>query len=193
MGKITKKNQVPDFLFHLAQGFYDVGLHLAIQVKKDNSVKGFQRIAPAVVNFTFAAELMLKGLHLITTKMEIKSHKLWDLYRLLSPDIKLQIEAAYIEFQKQKSDNLPAFRINVTQDKETKRNYESKDNLVIKELLLIHNNSFEDWRYLHEIQIGGYNYEYNFILMEAFIKSLIEVINATKSKNRPSMIIGKVK
>ena len=59
-------NIIPDFLFHIAQGFYDTGYSLAKSSEKDKSVKGFQRLAPAVVNFSFAVELLLKGLLSLT-------------------------------------------------------------------------------------------------------------------------------
>ena len=64
-----------EILLHSAQGFFDIGYHLARETKKDESNKGFQRLAGAIVNFSFATELLLKGLHLLTTRKQIKSHK----------------------------------------------------------------------------------------------------------------------
>ena len=64
-----------EILLHSAQGFFDIGYHLARETKKDESIKGFQRLAGAIVNFSFATELLLKGLHLLTTRKQIKSHK----------------------------------------------------------------------------------------------------------------------
>jgi hypothetical protein len=72
----TDKSLIPDYVFHVAQGFYDVGLQLAHYIKKEESVKGFQRIAPAAMNFTFAIELMLKGLHSLTTRMNFKNSQI---------------------------------------------------------------------------------------------------------------------
>ena len=192
----SDKNRIPDYLFHIAQGFYEVGLHVAYQVNKDNTVKGFQRIAPAVVNFTFAVELMLKGLHSLTTRMDLKGHKLWDLYKHLSQDLKEKIEDKYNIYKTLKSDNLPAFRIVMTKESEKEKENDTDDtneNISLRDLLIIHNDAFEEWRYLYEVPPNGYKYEFNFKLMDAFIKSLIEVINDVKSKRGPSFILGSAK
>ena len=192
----SDKSRIPDYLFHIAQGFYEVGLHVAYQVNKDNSVKGFQRIAPAVVNFTFAIELMLKGLHSLTTKMDLRGHKLWDLYKLLSQDIKQKIEDKYNLHRETKSDELPSFRVIMKKANENETETpeeDSKENVSLRDLLVIHNNAFEDWRYLYEYSPTGYKYEFNFKLMDAFIKSLIEVINDVKSNLGPSFVIGRAK
>lgn len=192
----TDKSRIPDYLFHVAQGFYDVGLQLAHYIKKEESIKGFQRIAPAAMNFTFAVELLLKGLHSLTTRMNLKTHKLWDLYEQLPSDIKQRIEDKYNIYKSLKFDDLTAIRTVVTPNNE-KGNEEKTNNTNIisdlRDLLLIHNNAFEDWRYLYEVQPNGYMYEYNFKLMNAFIKSLGEVINETKSGLKPSFIIGRAK
>ena len=65
-------DQVPDLLFHAAQGFYDIAINCAYNITKDHSIQSFQRIAPGAVNMTFAAELLLKGLILLINKNILK-------------------------------------------------------------------------------------------------------------------------
>lgn len=189
MNKETDK--IPDYLFHIAQGFYDVGYHVAFQVKKDNSYKGFQRLPTAVVNFSFAIELFLKGLHLITTGKDLKGHQFWNLYKQLPISIKSDIEERYSEHKSKKDKELSAYKIVVTQMNNSEgKNHESNDNLTVKELLKLHNKSFENWRYLYEVKSEGYEYEYNFDLMDCFIKALIELINEIRSRKKPSFILN---
>lgn len=54
-------------MLHIAQGFYEIGYNTAYSEGIDNTIKGFQRLPSAVVNFSFAVELMLKALNLITS------------------------------------------------------------------------------------------------------------------------------
>ena len=163
-----------NFIFHFAQGFYDVGFNAAYRIKDDKSEKGFQRLPVSVINFNFAAELYLKGLHLLTTKQEKSGHEIWKLYKDLPIEIKIRIEEKYDEF--------------VLSDKEELGDYEAKfiinkidpiivrDSNSLKNMLILHNKSFEEWRYLYENR-KSIIFKYNFNQMNCFIKSLIIVIN----------------
>jgi len=134
MKKQTDK--IPDYLFHIAQGFYDIGFHLAHQIKVDQSIKGFQRTPAAVVNFSFAVELTLKGLHSITTRLDLQGHQIWNLYKQLPGSIKDLIETKYSNHKLNKTKDLSAYKIVVSKaDKKEDKNHESKDDLTIKELV----------------------------------------------------------
>lgn len=188
-------NITPDFLFHIAQGFYDTGYSLAKSIEKDKSVKGFQRLAPAVVNFSFAVELLLKGLLSLTIKLNLQGHQFWQLYKNLPASVKSLIETKY-NIDKQKLDKeLGNYKIRVypAKTEENPYNPESKINeeSTIKDLLMLHNNSFDNWRYLYEVKDAGFEYEYDFKLMNCFVKSLVEVINEIKSKRPPTFVITK--
>ena len=63
----------------------------------------------------------------------------------------------------------------------------------IKDLLILHNDSFENWRYLFEIKPGGYEYEYNFKLMAVFLKVVIEKINQLSENSERTFGIKRVK
>ena len=189
-------NITPDFLFHIAQGFYDIGYLIAIKLKNDNSTNGFQRIAPAVVNLSFSIELLLKGLHSITTKLDLTGHKFFDLYKQLPVPIKLKIETKYRDNILNSDKELTKIRIILSkvQGPEKPHNPDSKinDDMSIEDLLILHNDSFINWRYLYEVNEAGYEYEYDFKLMVSFARSLIEVINDIKSTHPPTFILNKV-
>ena len=186
----------PDFLFHIAQGFYDIGYLIAIKLKNDNSTKGFQQIAPAVVNLSFSIELLLKGLHSITTKLDLIGHKFFDLYKQLPVSVKLKIETKYRDNILNSDKELTKIRIILSkvQGPEKPHNQDSKinDDMSIEDLLILHNDSFINWRYLYEVNEAGYEYEYDFKLMVSFARSLIEVINDLKSNRPPTFILNKV-
>jgi hypothetical protein len=192
-----QQNISPDFLFHIAKGFYDTGYLLAKAIKDDKSEKGFQRIAPAVVNFSFAVELLLKGLHSLTTDLDIRGHKFWNLYKQLPNSIKSRIEVRYKETKQNTGQELSKLKIRVypSKDADVSEDPESmiNDDSSIEDLLILHNDSFENWRYLFELKEGGFEYEYDFRLMDAFIKALGEIINEIKSNRPASLILEKVK
>ena len=190
-------NITPDFLFHIAKGFYDIGYLVAIKLKNDNSTTGFQRIAPAVVNLSFSIELLLKGLHSITTKSDLTGHKFHDLYKKLPGPIKLKIETKYRDHVLNSDKELTKIRIILSKvegpDKPHNPDSKINDEMSIEDLLILHNDSFINWRYLYEVNEAGYEYEYDFKLMVSFAKSLIEVINDIKSTQPPTFILNKVK
>ena len=192
MSTKRQQNLNPDFLFHIAQGFYDTGYLLAKATKDEKSVKGFQRIAPAVVNFSFAVELLLKGLHSLTTDIELKGHQFWILYKQLPDSIKTRIESKYQNTKLNAGQELTKYRIKVhpIKDPDKSENPESliNDNSSIEDLLKLHNDSFKNWRYLYELNEGGFEYEYDFRLMSAFTKALVETINEIKSTRKPSVM-----
>lgn len=163
---------------------------MLLSSKKDKTQKGFQRLQTAVVNFSFAIELFLKGLYLITTGKDLRGHQFWNLYKQLPASIKSDIEKRYSEHKSKQDKELSSYKIVVTErNKSNKKNHESKNNLTVNKLLKIHNKSFENWKYLYEVKSEGYEYEYNFDLMDCFIKALIELINEIRNDKKPSMIL----
>lgn len=101
-----------------------------------------------------------------------------------------EYEERYSRHKSKQDKELSSYKIVVTQmNKSEERNHESKDDLTVKELLKLHNKSFENWRYLYEVKSEGNEYEYNFDLMDCFIKALIELINEIRSGKKPSMIL----
>jgi hypothetical protein len=185
------KERIPDYLLHIAQGFYDIGFNAAYNVHVDNSVKGFQRLPAAVVNFNFAVELMLKALHLFTTGKNLEGHEIWVLFKHLPQETKIEIESRFEEFRKQKNEKLSSYRVKLTRGDNEEKVNKNTENLSLKDFLVLHNHSFVNWRYLYEIQEEGYLYEYNFKQMDDFVKALIETINDRRSKRPPSMLLEK--
>lgn len=169
-----------ELLLHSAKGFYDVGFNCAYNLKKDNDITGFQKIASGAVNMSFAAELFLKGVHLIIGKKAIKGHELFELYEELPLEIQTKIDKRfkYHLENNHEAKLLPAHKLVVSRaiSKKESQNHQSKNNL--KEFLKIHNLTFQNWRYIHEIKNDGYTYDIDFQTMDSLIKSLIDFINS---------------
>jgi HEPN domain-containing protein len=174
-----QNDTVPDFLFHSAMGFYDVARNCANNIKKDTTITGFQRLAPAAVNFCFTAELFLKGLLLLTNPKQIRGHFLMDLFQKLPEATKVQIEVRYEYHQKddKEKNDLGAYKMSVSKNK-SEREFDKPDNITLEHLLKSHNKGFENWRYLHEINDNGYVYDIDFKSLNCFIKALIDTINS---------------
>ena len=192
-----QQNITPDFLFHIAQGFYSIAYNLAAKLKNDNSTFGFQMIAPAVVNFSFAVELFLKGLYAISKKSDLSGHRFYDLYRQLPISIKEKVELKYREQLLSTDDKLTKIKIVMSKasesEKTSKEESKTNDSMSVADLLLIHNDSFTNWRYLYETNAGGYEHEFDFKLINCFVRALIEVINEVKANKSPTFILTKPK
>lgn len=55
-----------------------------------------------------------------------------------------------------------------------------RESSSLKDMLILHNKSFEEWRYLYENR-KSIMFKYNFNQMNCFIKSLIITINKIQS------------
>lgn len=177
---MSNTEKVPELLFHTAQGFYDIALHCARSLNKDDNITGFQRIAPAATNFCFTVELLLKGLILLKTKKSIKRHELKLLFEQLPEAEKVQIELRYLHYQNndKEKDDLGDFRMSISKvgDKEFKYNH--IENPSLQDLLTLHNKGFENWRYLYEINLDEYYRVIDFKSLNCFIKAIIDTINS---------------
>ncbi|WP_428740186.1 hypothetical protein [Tenacibaculum sp.] len=179
-----KQKSILDLLLHSAKGFYDVGFNCAYNLSKDNGITGFQRIASGAVNMSFSAELFLKAVHLITSNKSIKGHELLDLFNDLPTNSKAEIEERF-NYHLENNDEaklLPSHRLVISQGDSKANAKETKDN-NLKNFLTLHNLTFQNWRYMHEVKNVGYSYEADFKKMDCFIKSLIDFINSNKNKS----------
>ena len=167
-----------DFSVNLAEGFYAVGHQIAKQIHKDTGYFGFIGLAPGVVNFNLSAELYVKAIHLTTLHYPAKGHHLWNLFKNLPLEVKNTLESSYIDNQKDIDEELSSYRITITKVKKEEEEKDSQKSEptgfnCVKDLLMLHNDAFEKFRYLHEFPSEtGYDYEYNFDEMNAFILAL---------------------
>lgn len=171
-----------DLLLHSAKGFLDIGYHLARLEKKETGIEGLQRLAASVVNFSFATELLLKGLIFLSIGKPAKTHELNVLFESLSSDLKVEIERNFQKERENLDENLTSYKAVSSREGE-KNEGEVTDILTVKDLLILHNNSFQNWRYIYEVPNDGYQYEYNFQLMHAFLKVVIDKINQIQQAN----------
>lgn len=176
------------FAIDVAEGFYQTGVTLAKHCKKDNSERGYIWIPPGVVNFSFATELLLKAVIYYDQRKRVLGHKLYKLYQTISDSTQNRIVEAYKVFKKEneKDDSLTSYKISIridgkgTEDDDQKSNFDE-----IKNLLEIHSDSFENWRYLYEFGSEGYCYEFDYKAMDAFYKSLKVVLDGFLSAEGP--------
>lgn len=184
MGK--DRNPDVDMLYHSAQGFYTVGLQAASEVLKDNKIEGYQILAPAAVNLGFTIELMLKGIILSTTKMQIEGHELLRLYKAVPDATKVQIEARYSKHISLDADGeeIKALKMIVSKGNKLANSTQQSNDKSLKSLLKKHNQTFDNWRYMYEIGENGYELHIDFRSLHCLIKALVETINATPRKQR---------
>jgi hypothetical protein len=177
---------VPDFLFHAANGFYDISLHCARDVTKGKGITSVQRLAPAAVNMCFTAELLIKGLLLLTTNKNLRGHFLTKLYKELPERIKVQIEIRYLYHQDTDKLNkdFGAFKMVISKEKNEKPLNDDDELVSLNKLLSTHDNGFEKWRYPYEINEGSYINEIDFKSMNCFIKAMIDTVNSEKEKTK---------
>jgi hypothetical protein len=177
-------NFIPKFSIDLAEGFYQVGYQLAKFIHNEKSYNGFVGLAPAVVNFNLAAELYIKSIFAIQFKRRILGHKLLKLYRELPASVKSQLERIYDESKKTRKKELTSFRITITPAHiNTDGPKEPKVYNTISDLLLNHQDAFEDWRSLHEIgKKDNIDYEYDFHSMDCFINGIKTYMHSISNK-----------
>lgn len=185
----SPKSKSPEFAISLSEGFYQTGQSLAKHSHSDNAT-GFIWIAPGVVNFSFATELLLKAILMIDSNASIKGHKLFDLYKKIKPPTKQKIETIYNQKKSTKTNQLPAYRIVVVKDdsEDHKKDNNLKD---IENILRLHSESFENWRYLYEFGEEGYSYTFDFNAMDNFYNSLKEVLLELLKNSPPKFAMKK--
>lgn len=171
-----------------ALGFYESGISLAKQINKAIGNKSFEIAPVAAVNISFAAELFLKLLYHIETNKTLKNkHELDKIFLLLSKKLQCDIEERYLENRLNSNNELYPIKLTFNTKKNNLEDYANEseiENLTLHDLLKIHGNGFIKWRYTYEIDDVYYNYEFNFNLMNEFIKTLISVINIKTNKNK---------
>ena len=180
----------------MTQHFLKAGRQIAKQLKKDTGYFGFIGLAPGVVNFNFSAELFIKAIHLIVNQRPANGHHLWNLFKNLPNRVKTKIEKKYLNNKNNKNEELTSYRIIIKKveanDNDSKQQESTKFN-SIKSLLEVHCDAFEKFRYLHEFPSeGGYNYEYNFAEMNAFIDALKSFSKELIHERGKTFVINKV-
>jgi HEPN domain. len=188
MGKKKKTESNYQFAIEVADGFYQTGLSLAKHSHEAHYDRGYIWIPPGVVNFSFATELLLKATIFYDLKQKPWGHKLYRLYQSLSEKTKQKIETSYKQYKKanEKVDSLPAYKITIRVGDDNTDHSKETNFDEIKNLLEIHSDSFENWRYIHEFGQEGYCYEFDFKAMDAFYKALVDALKALLKNEKAS-------
>ena len=187
------KDHIVEILLHSAQGFYDIGISAAAYLENAPDGNTFtQKLAPAAVNICFAAELLLKGLILISLKEAKSGHSLVNLFSHLPDELKKTLKAQYDTHQNIDKDkkNLGAIKMVVYKGKESLC-VEDDENIILEKLLESHDRGFEKWRYNFEIEKEGLTFEIDFKSMNCLIKATIDTINSIPYKRKLVFLSGK--
>lgn len=181
-----EKDYIVEILLHSAQGFYNVGINTATYLENAPNGNIFtQQLAPAAVNICFAAELLLKGLILISLKEPKNGHSLVKLFGHLPDELKKTLKSQYDMHQNIDKDkkNLVAIKMVIYQGKESP-GVEDDKNTALDKLLESHDRGFEKWRYNFEIEKEGLIFEIDFKSMNCLIKATIDTINSIPNRNK---------
>lgn len=166
-------------LFLAANGFYENGLETARKINASMRNESFKISPVAAVNLSFSAELFLKLIFLLEYKETIHDHRLDEIFKGLPPELRIEIENKYILNVKSSQNDLYPVRILFNahyQNPDHRKDHNDIRNLTLINLLKIHGSGFVNWRYAYEKKDFYYSYEFNFNLMNEFIKSLIAII-----------------
>lgn len=182
----SKKIIHENLQYHAALGFYKNGISQAKNITKEKGNKIFEIAPVAAVNLSFAAELLLKLIYHLDTQKRIHTHELNKIFSCLDVSRRREIENKYNEYKLNTSNKLQpiklSFNTNVN-NPEDRKNKNDITNLSLIEFLKLHSNGFEKWRYVYEIEEQYYSYEFNFNLMNEFIKALLNTIDEIIMKN----------
>lgn len=169
-----------------AKGFYANGLELSKKFHLSMRNECFEIAPVAAVNMSFAAELLLKVLYNLESQKSIKGHTLGKIFNSLSAKLQRKIEDLYMENKRNSKKEVHAiklvFNANYFNEK-LKEDENDIENLNLQSLFRIHSDGFERWRYIYEKKDCTYDYEFNFNLMNEFIKSLLSIINEDYKDN----------
>jgi hypothetical protein len=187
----TPERDNPNILFVAAKGFYEAGLSCAQRVQPSSPDLSFQYMAPAAVNLSFACELILKGIILVSQKISVKGHDLKKLFLQLEAELREEVNERYNGRKQTDSSNADlqsfVFRASNSKDESGTPNVTPNENL--EAFLDSHDFSFENWRYLHEFGPNGYELQIDFRSLDCFFKALIETFNML-SQRKAGRIFG---
>ncbi|MEX1013833.1 MAG: hypothetical protein WDZ80_01570 [Candidatus Paceibacterota bacterium] len=177
----SKFNYNSDFALQTGDSFLRLGVATRRWWNRHADEEAPTDIIPVIVNVSLGIELLLKSLVIQTNNKPKNTHKFWDLYRELPPDIKEKIKKHYLDNldndPKEKSE-FSAFKIIATKGNKGSSDNdkgEADDRPDLKDLFRSHKNAFVNWRYLHELPDEGYEIEFNLRAMVAAGLSLRKV------------------
>ena len=172
-------------LYHSAIGFYESAISLAKTINKQNENKIYEIAPVAAVNMSFATELLLKLIYHLETGETIKEHKLEKIFLSLSDNMRVEITRRYDGNKLNSKNVLYPIKLSFNTENNNPQDQINRfniGNLSLENLLMIHSDGFIKWRYAFEIEEGYYNYEFNFNLMNEFIKALLSIIDSKINK-----------
>jgi hypothetical protein len=180
------KDHIVEILLHSALGFHDIGINTAIHLEKtSDGYLVMQKIAPAAVNLSFSAELLLKGLILISKKRAKGGHSLVALFNHLSDEVKQTLEQHYNDHQIADKDKKELGAIKMVLFRSTEGPVVEDDyNLKLAKFLESHDIAFVKWRYNFEIETESLIYEIDFKSLNCLIKATVDTINSIPYKQR---------
>ena len=188
----TEADMNATLLYRMAAGFHNAGLNSAWEYQKHDSM-AFSMIGPAAVNLALAIELYLKALHIVNASRPPGTHELWKLFKTLPLPTMLSLEQKYKDVLPTKDDQLKAIRMTISRVGEQQKAKPAPSSATVKELLIGHNHSFMNWRYLHEFSNKGYDYHFDFNAIHVFGEILNTHVSQMLNKRPPNFSMTNVK
>lgn len=172
--------------YHAALGFYKNGISQAKNITKEKGNKIFEIAPAAAVNLSFAAELLLKLIYHLDTQKRIHAHELNKIFSCLDVSRRREIENKYNQYKLNTSKEFRSIKLSFNtnvNNPEDRKNINDITNMSLIEFLKLHSNGFVKWRYVYEIEDKYYSYEFNFNLMNEFIKALLHTVDEIRAIN----------
>ena len=172
--------QIIQFALQSADSFFRLALGTEEYWIKHEDKRVPTDIFPPNVNMSLSVELFLKTIVLFGGEEPPYTHDLKDLYdRLDGPD-KARLKHEYKKMLKDDPPDespYPTWRVNVSRDdrdqEDNSEEEEAEDNPKLDIMLEEHRDTFQVWRYMHEVpEDKGYSHSYNFRAMAALARAL---------------------
>lgn len=172
--------QIIQFALQSADSFFRLALGAEEYWIKHDDKRLPTDIFPPNVNMSLSVELFLKTIILFGGEEPPYTHDLIDLYNRLGGAEKATAKHKYksmLRGDPPDESPYPAWRVKVSRDdrdqEDSGEDEEAEDNPELEELLEEHRDTFQVWRYMHEVpKDEGYSHSYNFRAMVAVARAL---------------------
>jgi HEPN domain-containing protein len=182
-------NNSPISMYQSGQGLLYVARNTTIELTENWSnsethkgIKNFAFLSTAAINYSFAAELFLKGIMLMSKGNYNKGHNLKQLFHDLNEDIKTELESLVQSLVLQ--NNFKKFVLVKSKPEEKfEIHWKYKKSPSIIEFLEEHEKPFVEWRYYFEFSGEAKTMIYDLQFMDSFVVALFEKLGTFEDGN----------
>lgn len=177
-------NTSPILIYQSAQGLLYIANKTAQETvinwsdpKTHSGNKNLALLSTTAINYSFSAELFLKGILLMENGNYKRGHNLKELFLDLKKETQSELEAMVDKLKLNNPDNVRLRCLVIVKSKpnekfETKIEYPKIPS--ISEFLVEHKSPFVNWRYYFEFNVGLQHMFFDLRFMDCFTKALFE-------------------